>query len=447
MAPFYSNTTNNSDLAERCQQSCGQRSLYEEVSAYLREGWYPFHMPGHKGNRSEVLTGWNLSVDVTELPGLDNLHDPAGCIAETERRIAGFYNADRSFLLVNGSTAGIIAAICAVCGDGDLLAVDRNCHRSVYSGMILSGARPVYFWPSKGPVPEAKATIVTSPTYEGNVLDIQGIREQSKILIVDEAHGAHFPFHPAFPKGAFTYGADIVVHSFHKTLPAISQSAVVHVKGGKVDIGRLQRALACVQTSSPSYLIMASTDCMLNTLWKEPEHFEKYVERLQKLRQDLSEWLLPNDDISKLLLAVPDGAEWANKHKLAFEMITERYILAMTSVADTPEGFALLKSAMSAMNGLSGGELPAQTSRVKRISPSGAEYRNLALPEVVLTPREAMGRARKKMCLKDAVGEVSGSFLAPFPPGVPVLAPGERIRAGIELKVAADCEIEVLADV
>jgi len=394
------------------------RSLYEEIEAYASKCYYPFHMPGHKGNPAFLPPLSLLSLDVTELEETDNLHNPSGCIAETQRRIAEFYGADKSYLLVNGSTAGIIAAICALCKEGDTLAVARNCHRAVYSGMQISGARPLYFMPPE-PSPKATATIVTSPSYEGDVLDIAAIAEhvhsQGGILIVDEAHGSHFPFHPVFPQGALKQGADIVVHSFHKTLPAFSQSAVVHVRG---DIN-LRQALAQVQTSSPSYLIMAATDYMLNMLWKDSRYFERYVERLLRLRKSLGGKLINTHDVGKLLLAV-EGVKYDG---LAFEMLRDDYILAMTSVADTEEGFARLERAMKDAKG------------------TGWEkgFCNFTIPEVVLSPREVMHKKTRRCKLRDAIGEVSAGFIAPFPPGVPLLAPGERV-----MDLGLDCGIEVV---
>ena len=423
------------------------KSLYEKLAAYIQQDKYPFHMPGHKGNPAFLPPISLIKLDVTELDETDNLHAPTNCIQETERRIASLYGADKSFLLVNGSTSGIVAAISAVCQDGDTLAVARNCHRSVFSGMVLSGARPIYFLPevegvSKETVsdvlarnPKAKAVIITSPTYEGVVSDIEAIahtvHSRGCVLIVDEAHGAHFPFHPAFPKGALMQGADIVVHSFHKTLPAFSQSAAIHVKGNRVDTQRLQQCLACVQTSSPSYLMMATTDYMLNILQENPAYFERYVENLLALRTALKAYLLelPNADISKLVMTIPNGYELSKAHNLAFEMITDHYTLAMTSVADTPEGFAALKAAMK---------------EAKVIEPWKQSFQGLALPETVFSPREAMKKRTRKAKLADSIGEVSGGFLMPYPPGIPLLAPGERITESVLAITPIDCEIEIL---
>ena len=425
MAPSFINTfPYNNNLYERCQLIPGQRSLYEELEGYLRLKRYPFHMPGHKGNKAFMPPIPLESLDVTELKETDNLHDPTGCIAETERRISEFYGADESFLLVNGSTAGIIAAICATCGEGDHIAVDRRCHRSVHSGMVLSGARPIYFWPGQMDVPDAKAVIVTSPTYEGSVLDIASLCKKGNILIVDEAHGAHFPFHPIFPQSALAQGADIVVHSFHKTLPAFSQSAVVHIKEGTVNTNRLRRFLSYVQTSSPSYLMMAQVDYMLNLLWASPAYFERYVEGLLSLRKTLGGLLLPNDDMGKLLLCISNGHELEENHSLAFEMVMPKYTLAMTSVADTEEGFNRLVAAVKSVKGAT----------------YNPQFQNPDLPEVVLSPKEAMGKKTRKAMLSKSIGEISGSFIAPVPPGIPLIVPGERIK---EIDIP-DCEIEVL---
>ncbi|MCL2399201.1 MAG: aminotransferase class I/II-fold pyridoxal phosphate-dependent enzyme [Defluviitaleaceae bacterium] len=440
------------------------RSLYEELAQYVPKRLYPFHMPGHKNNTNFLPQTPLMLLDVTELNNTDNLHDPEDCIKETQNRIATIYGADQSFLLVNGSTTGIVAAIGSICEEKTEMIVARNCHRSVYNGMVLFGVQPIYFHPDKenkglkealAKHPQAKSVLVTSPTYEGDVLDIKGIANivnqhgQNCVLIVDEAHGAHFPFHTIFPKGALSQGADIVVHSFHKTLPAFSQSAAVHVKGNRVNINKLRYYLTCIQTSSPSYLIMSTTDYMLNTLQKNPVYFEEYVERLLKLRKALAGKLLelPGGDIGKLVLAKPllptasnqgfscsldDVHIWAEEHGLAFEMITNQYILAMTSVADTPQGFSQLEKAFS----------NTQVKELELLTVGSP------LPEIVLSPKEAMNivmdKKIRKAKLSESIGEVAGSFYAPFPPGIPLLAPGELVTQSIVSYIQDDCEIAVL---
>ncbi len=225
-------------------------------------------MPGHKYN-PEFLPPDLLSLDMTEIDGMDNLHAPEGAIKRLQEKIASVYGADESFFLVNGSSSGIVAAICAVCGEGMPLYVQRNCHQSVFNAMVLSGANPLYF---NDIIPEVNgaAVVITCPSYGGDVIDILPIADKvhagGGILIVDEAHGAHFPFHGQFPPTALSQGADIAVNSFHKTLPALTQTAALHVRGTRANRKRLRFYLRAMQTTSPSYIFMASVDFMLDKL-------------------------------------------------------------------------------------------------------------------------------------------------------------------------------------
>lgn len=414
------------------------QTLYSSLAGYIAKNKYPFHMPGHKGNAAFLPPVALQKLDLTELAGLDNLHQPTTCIKATQRHIANIYGADESFLLVNGATAGITAAIIATCTENTTVAIDRNCHRSVYSGLVLSGAKPVYFLPQAQEPPAASVTIVTSPTYEGNVLNISQIAKKSQLLIVDEAHGAHFAFSNVFPKSAMYQGADIVVHSFHKTLPAFSQSASLHVKGAKISPASLQQALALVQTSSPSYMIMSTTDYMLNLLCDNSHYFDRYTENLLKLRENLADWLIPNDDIGKLLLNIPKDEKWLTESGLAFEMITENYTLAMTSVADKKEGFELLKKAVDKIDPTKKPALPQKGKTAKIMPP---------LPNVILTPRQTLHKKSRSTWLTESIGKISATFLAPVPPGIPILAPGEEIsREIVEFYVSeyGDCGVDVV---
>jgi len=378
-----------------------------------------------------------IDLDVTELAETDNLHEPTGCIKETQERISQIYGAETSFLLVNGSSSGIIAAICATCSRGDTIAVDRRSHKSVYSALILSGANPVYFW-GFDQIPAAKVIVITSPTYEGITADVANILEKNResILIVDEAHGAHFPFHPIFPKGALHHGADVVIHSFHKTLPAFSQSAVLHIRGNRVDRDKLKVFLAIMQTSSPSYLIMASTDYTLNTLRKNPDLFERYVERLIELRKALALHDSPgspsssgssSNDISKLLLNISNARELEVAYNLAFEAISPTSALALTSVADTEDGFMRLKNAI---------KLAKPACPAKDTPPP--------LPQLITTPQEAMQKTTKTAKLKDSLNEVAASFIAPVPPGIPIIAPGELITQDVINYCTKDYDLQII---
>jgi len=458
-------------------------ALYENLTQYAQRKLYPFHMPGHKGNTHFMppINEW-LKLDVTELDETDNLHAPQASILETQRRISLFYGADESFLLVNGTTAGIIAAIGAVCNEGDNIAVARNCHRSVFSGMAWAGANPVYFMPeitheglaggvSPGTVrdllehhSEIKAVIVTSPTYEGYVSDIKAIADITHryncVLIVDEAHGAHFPFHSAFPRGALECGADIVVQSFHKTLPTFSQSAVLHIKGLKPEpTQRLRLGLQCLQTSSPSFMLMAVTDYMLNFLWKETAYFDLYVDSLFKLRNKLSKnhyihLVEPKNDycIGKIVLTMPQGIDGnvlsqrlATEFGLKMELSSHHHILAMTSVADSFSGdnggFIRLAKAISHVDTECRITKNMQESKV--MNPSAKQ----TLPVVILSPRKALKKPTCPALIVNSIGKISGGFVMPYPPGIPILAPGEQITQEV-LKAAdyyglSQCEVIV----
>jgi len=458
-------------------------SLYENLSQYARRGLYPFHMPGHKGNINFMppATEW-LKLDVTELDETDNLHAPQASILETQRRISLFYGADESFLLVNGATAGIMAAIFCHCNAGDTIAVARNCHRSVFSGMAWAGANPAYFLPevteeglasrvSPSTVKDVlsrnasiKAVIITSPTYEGYVSDINAIaeitHEHDCILIVDEAHGAHFLFHSAFPQSALECGANIVIQSFHKTLPTFSQNAVLHTKGLATNASkRLKLALQCLQTSSPCFLLMATTDYMLNLLWKEPAHFDSYVENLLNLRNKLSKnhniRLLEREksheksyDIGKIVLTVPHGKngntlsqQLSEEFGLKMEMSSQSHILAMTSVADNLRAFERLAEAISLIDADYGTDINQE-----KASPTKHPPMQL-LPEIILPPREALGKPSRPALIAESIGKISGGFVMPYPPGIPILAPGERISQAVQEAAGyyglVECEVVV----
>ena len=247
---------------------------------------YPFHMPGHKRNKKFLNDFYDfINLDFTEIDETDNMHKPEGIIKNSKEIISKTFGAEESYFLVNGSSCGIIASIMACLSPNEHILVARNCHISVYNGIILSGALPIYIYPTiKYNIPcgidienikkaiekykNIKAFILTSPTYEGFVCDIEKIsnflHKNNIILIVDEAHGAHFNFSNNFPKSALQCGADIVIQSFHKTLPAFTQCGVLHLKSKIVDKHKLEKCLPIIQTTSPSYMFMMSIEYATN---------------------------------------------------------------------------------------------------------------------------------------------------------------------------------------
>ena len=435
--------------------------LYDTVKEYLKNNIYPFHMPGHKHNAS-FLPQDLLSLDMTEIPGLDNLYNAEGVIRFDQEKTAAIYGADTCLFSVNGSTAGIIASICSACAEGESLLLARNSHISAFSGLVFSGARPVYLYPDVtayglygginpaylkqmlGAHPECRAVFITNPTYEGFVSDIEKIagyvHSLGKLLIVDEAHGAHFPFHGIFPEPAIRLGADIAITSPHKTLPALTQSALILVKDGRADIERLKFFAGACQTSSPSYIIMSVMDYIFDFLSQHTEIFNAYANRLISARGALSGLsafrLIGNEiigavsiyavDIGKLLFVMTGGLtgsdlaqKLADEHKVQLEMSAGRFALALTSPADTDEGLERLIAGIKAIDAAAyGGD---KTPRY------ALEFNYRA--DIRITPRQAVFSEYERTEPYKGIGKVSADFACAYPPGIPAVAPGELITA------------------
>lgn len=455
-------------------------SLTDFLKQNQIDGMYPFHMPGHKRNRDFIDLDV-LGLDITEIHGADNLHNPTGLIKNIQERLAGLYESEESLLLVNGSSGGIIAAILSVCGDGDKILVAGNCHRSVYSGLILSGASPVYIYPEINPAgfcmginpadvaaalnadKTIKAVIVTSPTYEGVCSDIGKIAEiahaASAVLIVDEAHGAHFGFHEYFPESSVKKGADIVVHSLHKTMPVLTQTSAIHINGQRIDRRALRATLSMTQTSSPSYILMSAAETFVEKFRINSKiYFDNYADLLYSVRNglgfaqaiNLSE---PGEiyDRGKILLCTgsrPDGVELERilreKFRIEIEMSGPKHVLAMTSVADSKEGFDRLLVAVMTIDAgysrntddnsdIAGDPKQGAAPGATYFSEFKSETQYTSSRTQIMTPREAFRLSLKSAPVQIdymlAAGKISAGFVVPYPPGVPVLVPGERITA------------------
>ena len=348
-------------------------TLYEQLTEYCATDAYPFHMPGHK--RSAGAMQDPFTFDITEIDGFDDLHHPSGILARAQERAAALYHSSETHFLVNGSTAGILSAVTACVPPTGKLLMARNSHKSAYNAAGLRAIRTQYLYPVphgeiNGPVDPAdveqalsesagdlpQALFLTSPTYDGIVSDIQAIAQiahrHGVILIVDEAHGAHFGMHPAFPRSSVTLGADIVIHSLHKTLPSLTQTALLHVNGDLADRRKLRSMLSVYQSSSPSYVLMASIDSCIHALSEHGDSlFEEYICRLNQFRERAHFTqidLLLNDDPSRILLrpknmtAARLYAVLRDRYHLQCEMLAPSYVLLISSVADTEEGFRRL---------------------------------------------------------------------------------------------------------
>jgi len=295
--------------------------------------------------------------------------------------------------------------------------------------------------------------LVVSPTYEGFVSDIAAIADKvhsrKGILIVDEAHGAHFAFSNAFPVSAISLGADIVIQSLHKTLPAPSQCALLHISNyhnTSLDIFRTKFLINAVQTSSPSYILMSVCDYMLRLLWEDPNFFKRYIAKLEEVRamfpdatstaalrlsarERVGNNAIFDVDTGKLLFTLHTSIDakkiaeiMANKYRVQMEMAEGRHILAMTSVADTDEGFARLKAAVDGVNAQFA---PLHCGLALESSVP------FAIPKVVISPRKAISLPSKEVLWEDATGQVSAQLIAKYPPGIAIVAPGELIPPGI----------------
>ena len=438
--------------------------LYEKLEAYEKSNYYGFHMPGHKRNSDVTQANLPYGIDITEIEGFDNLHHAEEIIREAEVRAASMYHAEETHYLINGSTAGILSAVMGCTKKGGKILMARNCHKSVYHAVFLNELRPVYIYPEFDETmelnmavspekierlleehKEVQAVVLTSPTYDGVLSDIERISEivhQKKIpLIVDEAHGAHFGFHPYFPENANTKGADVVIHSLHKTLPALTQTALIHLNGTRIDRRKIRNYLHIFQTSSPSYVLMASMDECLRMVAEQGDVlFETYVKNLESKRGELKKLkhirLMETEefDRSKLVLSVKDtilkkeNRVFTGKmlyerllleYHLQMEMAAGSYVIAMTSIGDTKEGMDRLISALFEIDE----ELEKKSEEEKRYY--------LPRQEQVLTSFEVEGMRRmenvKSLSWKESAGFISMEYAYLYPPGIPLIVPGERI--------------------
>lgn len=442
-----------------------QDYLFERLKIYGESDFYPFHMPGHKRN-PRFCSGLDLhNADITEIDGFDNLHDARGILRDAQERAGRLYGGSKTWFLVNGSTVGLLCAIAACCQPGDSLLMGRNCHKAVYNGVYLNHLNPIYIYPKVHGLygvyegmdpqkvrrafdrnPAIRALVVTSPTYDGVVSDTRAIakiaHEYGAVLIVDEAHGAHFGFSSYFPGSALASQADIVIHSVHKTLPAPTQSALIHVQGERVDREKLGRLLTYYQSSSPSYILMAGIDRCMQLIEDEGDVlFSEYSGRLDGLRRGLGELdhikLAEKEDFdsnckdydrSKLFLYT--GASSLNGQKLydrlrdqyhlQMEMAGRQYTLGMTSFCDTEEGFDRLMAALITI------DRQLEPNESSGFLTGYMPWEDLQIPPMNI--REALDHKFKSVLLKESAGKISREYIYLYPPGIPLVAPGETIR-------------------
>lgn len=434
-------------------------TLYEKLNQYAQSDYYAFHMPGHKRNANFMDEKLPYAIDITEIEGFDDLHHCSGILKEAQKRAADVYGAEETYFLINGSTVGILSALAGCTSRGDEVLIARNCHKSVYHAVEMFGLRPVYVYPKKlqnedsilsGYVdtddvqnqlkyhPRIRAVMIVSPSYDGVVSDIKKIAEivhQYGIpLIVDEAHGAHFGFHDYFPENANRLGADIVIHSVHKTLPSLTQTALLHINGMRVNRRKVKHYLQMLQSSSPSYVLMAGIDSCIHMLeTRRSEVFEAYVDKLNVLRKELHKMKnlklceSLSYDRSKIVVTSERtritsrelSEKLLTKYHLQMEMTAGNYILAMTSVADTMEGMLRLQNALL--------EIDKQTERCQE---SNRVLDGMPKTDQIYLPcecREIRQEECKYLRFEECEGKISLEYAYLYPPGSPIIVPGERI--------------------
>ena len=434
-----------------------KKYICEGLAEYLSMDRRPWHMPGHKrrnfieetDKRAGIDLAAFLRCDVTEVFGTDDLHHPEEMILKSQQQLAEIYDSYASYYMVNGSTGGILAAIGAVADAGkeegkNKIIIARNCHKSVFNGVKLFGLEPIYVEPEYVELkegyksyiyagitslqieslveqhPDVCAVVITSPTYEGVVSDVAGIKkvlEPYNIpLIVDEAHGAHLPFMDGegqLPLPAIKLGADIVVQSLHKTLPALTQTAVLHIKDERFEAG-IKKYLSVFMSSSPSYPMLCSMEQAVINSWeiKQRDGYEEYLKILRSFRENISSLknikLLEKtccDETRIVLYGNWSGEELATRIRelgnIEIEMSGVNYLVLISTYVDEPEDFAHLE-------------------RTIRLLDEELEGEVVGKPEV----KEATFSSEELMNLE---GKVAADNIYVYPPGSYIVAAGEMI--------------------
>ena len=442
-------------------------NLLKKLEEYYNKDYLPMHMPGHKRNVKLLGEKLPYKIDITEISGFDDLHHANGLIKNIENKARKIYGSKRSFILVNGSTCGILAGIRSVTNFGDKVLIARNSHKSVYNAIELNNLNAIYISSKINKYgidenidvkeiekkikenKEIKLVVITSPTYEGvinNIKSIVSIAHKYNIpVLVDEAHGAHLSFMENLcNKEALNSGADIVIQSLHKTLPALTGTALLHIQGDLVKEEDVARELSIFETSSPSYILMSSIEECLDIISsKGKELFKKYennlkyfyneTRKLQKLK------ILGNEienkeyyDFGKIVIITKNtnitGKELSNilrdEYKIELEMASINYTLAMTSICDTKENFIRLLNALEEIDK----KLENKEEKENKIE--------IVLPEKKMNILDAIKNNNSKyLNYKETEGKISKEYIWIYPPGIPLITPGEIINKEIIQKI------------
>lgn len=470
----------NGKETKRCQP------LVEAMERYLQEGVYPLHTPGHKGGRGmaeplrSLLGPSALRLDVSLMEELDDIHNPRGCLAAAQAAAAELYGSDAAFLAVNGTTGAIHAMLMMALRPGDKVLVPRNSHRSVTGGLILSAAVPVFAAPPildgtdlQGQLtpdqveeafrryPDLRAVVLTSPNYYGMAADVAAIAAithcHGAVLLVDEAHGPHLGFHEELPPSALQCGADVVAQSTHKILGALTQCSLLHVRGPRVDRQRAADVVSLLTTTSPNYLLMGSLDAARAQLAADGHGMmARALAAARQLRRALAglpglRVLAPSDVVGRAGITALDETKVTlqldradttgvalgdalRRAGLAVELVDPRHVLFLVTYADaTDEWLGVCRRVRAVLEALP----PWRGAPAGTVAPapeSGAGPREDRLPAAALSEsavplRDVFYGQGETVPLSAAAGRVCGEAVSFYPPGIPVLLPGERITA------------------
>lgn len=423
-----------------------------------------FYAPGHKKGQgispllANFLGSAVFNADLPELPELDNLFAPSGVIQKAQALAAAAFGAKETWFLVNGSTCGVIASILATCKEGDKIIIPRNCHQSVISGLILSGAIPVFIYPEYNSEqdllysvtpqavekalkkhPDIKAVMVVYPTYHGICCDLEKIAQITHAheipLLVDEAHGAHFTFHSSLPPSALSLGADLSIQSTHKVLGAMTQASMLHLNSDRIDSIRINQALQLLQSTSPSYLLLASLDAarqqmalsgfdLLNQTLKLAETARTQLSQINKL--SVLDFKNPISgfhylDATRLTVFVDqlgmsgyDVDEYLRQCGVTAELPMMRHLTFIISIGNTLSDIKKLVTAFESL-------FPISSILPSVVFPTASPF--------ALSPREAFFSPTDFVAIEKSVGLISAELVCPYPPGIAVLMPGEIITS------------------
>ncbi len=433
--------------------------VLDALKKLMEEGHTSFHFPGHKNKNTLIEWGEYIPyIDTTETEGMDNLLEPRGIIKESQELAAKAFRAKATYYAVNGSTGSNYIAMATITKPGDKVLVQRNCHKSIYNGMILNRLNPVYLYPNYNEKhhvltgidpedieraiqenPDIKAVIITNPNYYGVCSDIEEIvkvvHKYNKVLMVDEAHGPHLVFSEKGPISSIEAGADIVIHSTHKTLPSFTQTSMIHVGTDRIDLNKLRDRYTLFTTTSPSYLFTLSNEIATaymdgegrERLGRNIEKIDQVIERLNSIDRvsvftgDREDSTIHDKDNTKILFKI-DGIKGSEvmkilrkKYNIRLEMSDYYYGLALATVMNEDEDFEKLIQAIEDI---------ARTEPYEELNQTSIK---MPTPKIRMGAYDAYYAKKELLNLKDSIGRISATSVIPYPPGIPLIAPGEEI--------------------